>query len=160
MAAMRMPKSGGAASPVHSNRRSDLTDRSDELIEDALRTNAETEDVAGATLDQLRRQGEQRAPAPGRRDVRARETRSLPRARRLRSAGTTLEDTNQTIADAKGVLHDIGCKIFKEKLWLILIIVMLTAVRGPLFRCGPRHRSPRRRSTDSWRIASRRTTGD
>jgi len=28
------------------------------------------------------------------------------------------------------VLHDIGCKIIKEKLWLVLIIVMLMTIDG------------------------------
>tara|TARA_B100000405_G_scaffold213232_1_gene150553 strand:+ start:350 stop:505 length:156 start_codon:yes stop_codon:yes gene_type:complete len=34
------------------------------------------------------------------------------------------------VAEAKGVLHDIGCKIIKEKLWLVLIIVMLMTIDG------------------------------
>ncbi|KAH8071215.1 hypothetical protein JL721_4652 [Aureococcus anophagefferens] len=51
-------------------------------------------------------------------------------AKRLQGTATTLEDTNRTVAEAKGVLHDIGCKIIKEKLWLVLIIVMLTTIDG------------------------------
>lgn len=51
------------SSPVHrqAGRASDLSDRSDELIADALRVNAQTEEIGGATLDQMRRQGEQHA---------------------------------------------------------------------------------------------------
>ena len=140
--AVRMPGGGAAeskaSSPVHAARNSNVTDRSDELLEDALRVNGQTEEIGNATLDQLRRQGEQRA------------RRVLPRAsvrraslgalhiffvrraphRRLQGTATTLEDTNRTVAEAKGVLHDIGCKIIKEKLWLVLIIVMLMTIDG------------------------------
>lgn len=63
--AVRMPGGGAAeskaSSPVHAARNSNVTDRSDELLEDALRVNGQTEEIGNATLDQLRRQGEQRA---------------------------------------------------------------------------------------------------
>ncbi|KAK7232586.1 hypothetical protein SO694_00035038 [Aureococcus anophagefferens] len=102
--AVRMPGGGAAeskaSSPVHAARNSNVTDRSDELLEDALRLSSHV------SFDEHRR------------------------PRRLQGTATTLEDTNRTVAEAKGVLHDIGCKIIKEKLWLVLIIVMLTTIDG------------------------------
>ncbi|KAH8045860.1 DNA-3'-diphospho-5'-guanosine diphosphatase [Aureococcus anophagefferens] len=116
--AVRMPGGGAAeskaSSPVHAARNSNVTDRSDELLEDALRVNGQTEEIGNATLDQLRRQGEQRA-------------RRHRRPRRLQGTATTLEDTIEP-GRGQGVLHDIGCKIIRS--WLVLIIVMLTTIDG------------------------------
>lgn len=51
--------------------------------------------------------------------------------RRIAGAGDTLQETNQTVNEAKNVLKLINYNIIKEKLWLILIIVALLAVRPP-----------------------------
>jgi len=86
-----------------------MKDASDELLEDALRTTAETEQIGTQTLGQLRRQGEQ-----------------------LSAAQTHVQATDETVHEARDVLKEINRKICREKLWLWLIILMLLAIDGLL----------------------------
>ena len=51
-------------------------------------------------------------------------------SRRLQSAQATLEDTDQTVQEAKRTLKVIGFNIAKEKLTLIFVIVCLMTVRA------------------------------
>ncbi|KAJ1460178.1 hypothetical protein M885DRAFT_509949 [Pelagophyceae sp. CCMP2097] len=85
--------------------RASALDRADFLLRDAATTNADSEAVSGATLVQMQTQGEQ-----------------------LRGARTTVQETRQTVKEAKGVLNLMARKILKEKLWLYAIALGLAGV--------------------------------
>lgn len=81
----------------------------EELLTEALRRNAETEAAAQQTRDRLGHQGEQ-----------------------LSGAQTRLEGTQMRVVEARGVLLTMRWRIFKEKLWLWLLVLALCAVDAAL----------------------------
>ncbi|KAJ8608251.1 hypothetical protein CTAYLR_009487 [Chrysophaeum taylorii] len=77
----------------------------EEVLESATKTVAETERVAAATLGQLQDQGSQ-----------------------LERAETRIGETEETVREAKSVLRLMAYRIFKEKLRLWLVVLFLFSV--------------------------------
>mmetsp|Transcript_38051 Transcript_38051/g.122162 ORF Transcript_38051/g.122162 Transcript_38051/m.122162 type:complete len:110 (+) Transcript_38051:173-502(+) len=84
-------------------------DRSQALLDESLRVNQETAEIGEATFGQLRRQREQ-----------------------LEGAQQQAVDTQQVTREARMTLKAIAWKIFREKLTLIVIIVLLLVIDAAL----------------------------
>ncbi|KAJ1452078.1 hypothetical protein M885DRAFT_528122 [Pelagophyceae sp. CCMP2097] len=108
-------------SSMHIGTRDDRSDallgpssQSDRLLDDSLRVNEETEQIGTATLEQMRRQREQ-----------------------LEGASGLARDTHQVTRSARRTLQEIAWKIFREKLVLLCVILLLIAIDfGLAYRLG------------------------
>mmetsp|Transcript_19581 Transcript_19581/g.25344 ORF Transcript_19581/g.25344 Transcript_19581/m.25344 type:complete len:120 (+) Transcript_19581:59-418(+) len=99
--------STGIAMPAHQSSSHQSTNpmSAEEMLDDALRTNEETAEIGNTTLSQIQRQGEQ-----------------------LQGTQRTVQATDNTVREARIVLKGMSWRIFKEKLWLWLIILFLLAI--------------------------------
>ena len=81
----------------------------EQLLDNSMRTNENTEEMGHATLERMREQREQ-----------------------LSGAVATARDTQRVTSDAKGTLRDLAFKVVKEKIFLVFVILFMLGVDGGL----------------------------